>query len=89
VTVYAPVQPTYAVDQGPVYEEPAAVATEPVPEYVGPPRRYGYGYRNRGYGYRGLGYRGVGYRGGMVRRAAYRGWGGHRWGGYRGGRGRW
>jgi len=56
--VYAPVQPTYAVDQGPVYNVPAAVATEPVPEYVGPVRRYGYGYggwRHR-YGWRG-GYR--------------------------------
>src|SRR5262249_10938682 len=79
VTVYAPVQPTYAVDQGPVYQVPAAVAPEPVPEYVGP--SYGYGYS--GLGYRGLGYRGWGYRGyrgGLVHRAAYRGWRG----GYRG-----
>src|ERR1043166_5013112 len=67
-SVYAPVQPTYAVDQGPVYNVPAAVATEPVPEYVGPVRRYGYGHR--GLGYRGLGYRG--YRGGMLHRGAYR-----------------
>jgi hypothetical protein len=29
VTVYAPVQATYAVNQGPVYDVPAAVAPEP------------------------------------------------------------
>jgi len=69
VTVYAPVQPTYAVDQGPVYDVPAAVAPEPVPEYVGPVRRYGYGYR--GWGYRG-GYR---HRVGGWARGWGRGWG--------------
>ena len=74
VTVYAPVQPTYAVNQGPVYDVPPAVATEPVPDYVGPVRRYGY----RGWGYRGYGYRGLG----------YRGWGGRGVGGW-GRRGRW
>jgi hypothetical protein len=86
VTVYAPVQPTYAVNEGPVYQVPAAVAPEPVPEYVGHPHFYGHGYRH--WGYRGLGYRGWGYRGGLVHRAAYHGWrGGYR--GWRGGRGRW
>jgi hypothetical protein len=54
-SVYAPVQATYAVDQGPVYDVPAAVAPEPVPEYVGPVRRYGYGYRGWRAGYRGVG----------------------------------
>jgi hypothetical protein len=70
VTVYAPVQPTYAVDQGPVYDVPAPVATEPVPEYVGPPRRYGY---HGWYGRRGWYHRAGYHRGG--------GWG-HRWGRY-------
>jgi hypothetical protein len=70
VTVYAPVQPTYAVDQGPVYQAPAPVAPEPVPEYVYPRRGYGYGMRHY-------------HRGGWYHRAAYRGrFGG--WGGYRG-----
>jgi hypothetical protein len=96
VTVFAPVQPTYAVDQGPVYGVPAAVADEPVPEYVGAGVGYGYGHRGLGYrarwGYRGgLGYRGRwGYRGGLVHRAAWRGgWRGGYRGGWRGGRGRW
>ena len=79
VTVYAPVQATYAVEQGPVYGVPAAVATEPVPEYVGPVRRYGYGYR--GWGHR----HGWGHRAGWFHRAAYRhrvgGWG-RGWGRY-------
>jgi hypothetical protein len=79
VTVYAPVQPTYAVDQGPVYEEPAAVAPEPVPEYVGPSRRYGYGYRHYHHHSHGYGIRRGWYGGGRpwLHRAAYRG-------GYRG-----
>jgi hypothetical protein len=83
VTVYAPVQPTYAVNQGPVYQVPAATAPEPVPEYVEPSVGYGYGgyggyrgYGGYGYGHRyGYGYRhgyGLGYRGGYVaRRAAF------------------
>ena len=76
VTVYAPVQPTYAVDEGPVYAVPAPTAPEPVPEYVYPRRGYGYGY-GRGYGY-GYGY-GHRFGGHWFHRAAYRarfgGWG--------------
>jgi len=73
VTVYAPVQPTYAVDQGPLYQVPAPVAPEPVPEYVGPPRHYGHGYgHRRWYGGRGF-YHRAGYHG--VGGWARRGWG--------------
>lgn len=94
VTVYAPVQATYAVDLGPTYAVPAPAVTGPVAEELG---YGGYGYGGGyGGGYRGLGYRGRwgyghrgwGYRGGLVHRAGYRGWGGG-YRGFRGGRGRW
>jgi hypothetical protein len=51
VTVYAPVQPTYWVNQGPVYEVPPPTVVGPVPEYIYP----------RGYGCGGCGYGGGGY----------------------------
>jgi hypothetical protein len=77
MTVYAPVQPTYAVDQGPVYEEPAAVATEPVSEEYG----YGGGYRG---GWHHRHRHGWGHRHGWLHRAGYHrvgGWG-RGWGRY-------
>ena len=43
VTVYAPVQPTYWVDQGPTYTVPAPTVTGPVPEEIG--------YAHRGFGW--------------------------------------
>lgn len=76
VTVYAPVQPTYWADQGPVATLPAPVVTGPVADYVGPAH---WGYRH-GWAHR----HGWGHRGGWVHRVGYRGYGGwgRRWGRY-------